>query len=66
MSDMKSPPNIGRIVCRAVARATGLQNIREASVSAPFDDVTLVTVTFIATDEQMRVIGASLGEQIKE
>lgn len=59
-----SDPSIARDICQAVGSATGLQRIREASISGPFDDVTVITVKFISTDEQMRAIALHLAENV--
>lgn len=45
---------------RAVGTALGLQFIRSANIGDTFDDTTEVSVTFLATAEQMRQIGEAM------
>jgi len=56
----QSPVSHGRQMLRAVAHATGIECLRSASVAADYDDITLVTVTFIATEAQIKAMGEFL------
>lgn len=60
MTTPKPPVLLGRPLCRAVAAATGLDRITHASISATHDDVTMVTVTFMANEAQAKEISAHL------
>lgn len=60
MTPKKPLPEIGRRLGRAVAKATGLTMVRSAILRAEHDDVIEITVTFLASTEQMTVIGQEL------
>jgi hypothetical protein len=53
----------GRQMLRAVAHATGIERLRSASVAADYDDITLVTVTFIASEAQLKAMGEFLARE---
>jgi hypothetical protein len=59
----QSPYSHGRQMLRAVAHATGIERLRSATVTADYDDITLVTVTFIASEAQVKAIGEFLARE---
>jgi len=60
----RTGPIVGRQLCRAVAQATGLQRIRDVSMSANYQGVVVMNVQFVATEEQVRVIGEVMAGEV--
>lgn len=56
---------IWKTVARAVGKACGIKHIRAASIDASMETgVVEITVTFLATQEQVRALGEALGEPV--
>lgn len=58
-----SLPSHGRQMLKAVKHATGIERIRSVSVASHYDDVTEITVTFIASEAQVKALGEFLARE---
>ena len=55
-------PSLGRDLCRAISRATGISRVRSATIDGDSEGVTVVRMEFIASEKLLRLVGNALSE----